>query len=251
MSDRWRFAWAWTIGATLLLAGCSAISKAVPPASPPTAAPSPSPAPQPQCSVGQTFACWNQPPGYPWLYACPIYDAAGKVAGVENRTGPDQCPAPAGPAPAPTPAPSPVGPPPAPPAGDSCPVAPCPLREWTAATLPDGWDRALIGKPAWKWNVHSYPPALIDSTPVTLRQLTFCQAIGYNDGRDSCPVRMDGDPNRVLLEYWLAYGGPRIEGRYPETPASCAAPNGNPMQFRALGNCRICSAHEEVCSDWQ
>jgi hypothetical protein len=179
--------------------------------------------------------------------------ALGACASLALRpASPVPTPAPAGPAvtPAPTIVPTPA-PLPAPPTGDVCPFPPCPQREWTVATLPPGWDPALVGKPRWHFNVHPYPPSLIDSTPVVDRDLAYCQAVGYNDGRDSCPMRLDGHPERVAVEAYVCYGQCKVEGRYPETASSCASTNGNPMQFRALGNCRICSAHDEVCSPWQ
>jgi hypothetical protein len=86
----------------LLAASCAVARFPQPPPSGPAAPPAQAD-PQPQCGPGQSHSCWNMPPGYPWLFACAIYDAAGNVVVVENRVGPEQCPRPISPpAPAPT-----------------------------------------------------------------------------------------------------------------------------------------------------
>lgn len=78
--DRYRFAWAWTIGATLLLGACDGIK--LPPDLVPKPAPTPTPAPvepppvdkhQPVCAPpGLVTACWHQPtqegPDGGWLF---------------------------------------------------------------------------------------------------------------------------------------------------------------------------------------
>ncbi len=41
----------------------------------------------------------------------------------------------------------------------------------------------------------------LDSTPIVMGSL-YCQAVGYTDGRDSCPVRPPQSPERVACETW-------------------------------------------------
>lgn len=75
--------------AALLVAACGPIR---PPGQPPTPTPTP---PSPQCIEGQAHSCWHHPPeSRTWLYACPVYDAAGNLAAIVNVVGgPPQCPA--------------------------------------------------------------------------------------------------------------------------------------------------------------
>lgn len=96
MLQRWRFSWAWLIGATLvILPSCGGL-----PGQPPTE-PTPPPLPVPleseQCHlIGATFSCYDNPPdgeSFPqwqpnWGYVCPPID------GVMTRVGvPEDCPA--------------------------------------------------------------------------------------------------------------------------------------------------------------
>lgn len=169
--------------------------------------------------------------------------------------------APGGSSPAPTPPAPPSPTPPLPPSSGACPFAPCPIREWTRETLPDGWDSALIGKPALKINSATYAGGPDrDATPVTIRQLTYCQSIGYDNPnqppRAECPMRPDGHPQREALEAWALYGGFQRQGRNGETAASCAPRHNNPAMFReGTGNCRQCNARPDgdplqICTEW-
>lgn len=146
----------------------------------------------------------------------------------------------------PTPAPPPVG--------DTCPIAPCPLRLWTVETLPPGWDPAQIGKPAYEIKARLHTMGNGDSTPVVVRQEPFCAAIGlspYADGqpRASCPVRPDGHPDRVVVENWLLFGGIVRDSRNGQ---DCTPHNtDNPAAFLwGTGNCRMCNVPKTACSDW-
>lgn len=99
------------------------------------------PPPGPACEEGQSHSCWHWPPdSRTWLYACPVYNAAGEIVGVLNVVGgPAQCPA-APPPPATCPAcpegqhctdpavgcvPKPVEPPP----GQGCVIAESPTQQ--------------------------------------------------------------------------------------------------------------------------
>jgi hypothetical protein len=144
--------------------------------------------------------------------------------------------------------------PPPPPVADACPYAPCPTREWTAETLPDGWGEGEIGKPAYQINAHRHTMGNADSTPVVIRQEPFCRSIGmspYADGqpRASCPVRPDGHSERDEVEAWLLYGGPVRDSRNGQ---DCRPNNtDNPYAFLAgTGNCRMCNTPKTACSEW-
>ncbi len=43
----------------------------------------------------------------------------------------------------------------------------------------------------------------LDATPIVGPNLEYCAAIGYWDGRDRCPVRLEGDPQRKPCEAWI------------------------------------------------
>lgn len=180
------------------------------------------------------------------------------LPGVSDVSG-DLPPAPT-PSPSPAPGPSPT-PAPAPPTSDACPIAPCPIREWTRETLPEGWGDNEIGRPAYKINSTTYAGGPDrDTTPVVKRQLAFCQSIGFNNPneppRAECPVRPDGHPEREAVERWLLYGGFVRQGRNGETAESCAPRHDNPAMFHeGTGNCRQCNARPngdplQVCTDW-
>lgn len=135
---------------------------------------------------------------------------------------------------------------------NTCPAEPCPLRVWTRETLPDGWGDNEIGQPAWMWKSALWGGKQIrDYTPVTRRQLAYCQSIGFNNPnlppRDQCPVRMDGDPNREKVENWLLEGGFTIDSR---NGAECAI-EGRPSMTWDDPNCRMCNGPKTVCSvEW-
>lgn len=375
--QRWRFSWAWTVGVTLVLSGCAGIS--IKPKPVPTSTPPPGP-PGAVCAAGQAYGCWNQPPGEPWQFACPVYDAAGGVVGVVNAATPEQCPAKPGPdVPPPDQPPSiatncdgepgsktterpqtfagqvneaihqvtgctigsdcsldattrqsyqravvealrglgvcsgqhepgvtdeivaaedqrslrsswhifagddsegplpaggsprrvvwapfaardayqaPVGQPDQPPVTPpgTC-AAPQPPERWTTATLPPGWDSALVGKKRWLLVCVPHQ-GKIDCSPNNQRACEYCDAIGmgtYADGqlRCGCPVRNEGVPDKVACEQ-LLYGATHVESR---NGASCGATS-NPMQFLTdgSGDCRLCSSggpDDQVCGEWQ
>lgn len=234
MTHRWRFSWAWTIAAVLVLPGCFSL---------PAPAPSPSSCPElglPWCheagiSCGE---CQHQPPGK----TCPV------------KAPPCATPPPAGPTPAPSPT---VGSPPAPPAGDC--KAPVPPRFWTRDTLPDGWGEDQIGKPRWELNCQKHG-RVVDCTPIVApRACEYCAAIGmgfYPDGqwRCGCPVRPEcgiGDlpdaicHQRPACEAYLLGGGTFLKSLDGKP---CERSSDNPLQFLPRdGQCRLCSADGQVC----
>jgi len=148
--------------------------------------------------------------------------------------------------------PPPVQPPPS--SGD-CPHQPCPIHEWTQATLPPGWDPALVGSPAGLMNCNPHGSgADKDCTPLAQRQEPFCAAIGmspYADGqpRNDCPMRPDGHPERLDMELWFLYGGWKREGRNGQdcTPAKSES---QASILNGTGNCRMCNAKGTMCSPW-
>ncbi len=43
----------------------------------------------------------------------------------------------------------------------------------------------------------------LDSTPLVGPSSAYCREIGYTDGRQYCPVRLERDPERVACEAWV------------------------------------------------
>jgi hypothetical protein len=66
--------------------------------------------------------------------------------------------------------------------------------------------------------IHLWGPdyVTLDSTAIVGPNLEYCALIGYTDGRDQCPVRVTGDPERVPCEQW-AVGKAKDTGRYGPT----------------------------------
>jgi hypothetical protein len=93
------------------------------------------------------------------------------------------------------------------------------------------------GRPHWKYNSHPHTMGNVDSTPVVVNQLEFCQAIGMGEmgglPRASCPVRPDGHPDRVACEDYLREGPPTRDSRNgqdctPNRPGRSAPPGTDP-----------------------
>lgn len=157
-----------------------------------------------------------------------------------------------------------------PPVGDVCPFEPCPLREWTRETLPDGWGDNEIGRPAFEVKAQKHTMGNGDATVVVIRQEPYCAAIGmspYADGqpRQSCPMRNEypeGHPDRdrmlrerEAIERWILRGGFVRDGRNDQD----CTPNHSDNPAAVLwgtGNCRVCSADvsrrddPRSCSEW-
>lgn len=136
-----------------------------------------------------------------------------------------------------------------PPTSDACPYEPCPVREWTVETLPPGWDPALVGQPSYVIQWHAHTMGNNDSTPTVQRQCSFCNAVMNDPNRCGCPVRPDGHVERVPVENWLMYGGFTRDSRNGQ---DCTPNNtDNPAAWLAgTGNCRMCNAKKNVCTDW-
>ena len=56
----------------------------------------------------------------------------------------------------------------------------------------------------------------LDSTPLVGPDVDYCRKIGFQDGRSFCPVRQEGDPQRVPCESY-AVGKAEDTGRYGPT----------------------------------
>lgn len=112
--------------------------------------------------------------------------------------------------------------------------------------------------------VHIQEPdrVILDSTPLVGPDSGYCRAIGYSDGRSYCPVRLEGDPERLACEAarvgragdtgrvgptWTADGRPC---RGAEPGASCLNhPNNQFLVFAyGAGTFRACSA-SGVCGE--
>ena len=87
----------------------------------------------------------------------------------------------------PTPAPTPTPDPGIPPQGSGCgePYPP---------------ELAMINV---KLHIKAPEYFTLDSTPLVGPNPEFCQEIGYTDGRQFCPVRLEQDPERRACEAWV------------------------------------------------
>ena len=107
---------------------------------------------------------------------------AGCGGSAAGPTGPVPTPVPT-----PTPAPSPTADPSIPPIGSGCgePYPP---------------ELAMINV-----KVHVKAPEYwtLDSTPLVGPNPEFCAEIGYTDGRQFCPVRVEQNPERRACEAWV------------------------------------------------
>jgi hypothetical protein len=72
--------------------------------------------------------------------------------------------------------------------------------------------------PVWSRCRKPYPPPIsrfaskihtkgtefwtLDSTPIVGPDAAYCRSIGFTDGRNLCPVRPEGSPQRVACENW-------------------------------------------------
>jgi hypothetical protein len=45
---------------------------------------------------------------------------------------------------------------------------------------------------------------IVDATPIIGPNALYCQTIGFDDGRQFCPVRPEGHPERAACELWRA-----------------------------------------------
>jgi hypothetical protein len=54
-------------------------------------------------------------------------------------------------------------------------------------------------------SVHIKGPAAwtLDATPLVGPDAEYCALIGFTDGRQFCPVRPEGNPERTACETWL------------------------------------------------
>jgi len=142
------------------------------------------------------------------------------------------------------------------PSPDACPIAPCPIREWTRETLPEGWGDNEIGRPAYEVKAINHTMGNADGSVVVIRQEPYCAATGQSpmaDGnlRAACPMRLPGsgkDAEQVAIEEWILYGGFTRDSRNGQdcTPNNTT----NPAAFLAgSGNCRICNAKRSTWND--
>jgi hypothetical protein len=104
----------------------------------------------------------------------------------------------------------------------------------------------------------------LDATPIVGPNLEYCTAIGYWDGRDMCPVRLEGDPQRRPCEAWLL-GNAEDTGRPGPTwshdwehwcttfaESGCEHNPDNPLSlFVQLGGKYQACRGEDVCGNLQ
>ena len=72
---------------------------------------------------------------------------------------------------------------------------------------------------------------ILDSTPLVGPDTAYCAKIGFTDGRSFCPVRPEGNPERVACELYVT-GRATDTGRPGPTWSS---PSGGPCTGRASG----------------
>ncbi len=100
----------------------------------------------------------------------------------------------------------------------------------------------------------------VDCTPIVkndmkspkVEKLYYCNAIGAEDTRHSCPMRFDCPApkcgERVACETYAMGGQVVIDSR---NGAICTPKEGNQMEFWPNnGNCRLCNADKTVCGGW-
>jgi hypothetical protein len=104
----------------------------------------------------------------------------------------------------------------------------------------------------------------LDSTP-QVDDVNYCAAIGYIDGRSRCPLRPEGDPERVACEGWrvgIAKDSGRLgptwtrDGKYCTGPASgCDNAADNQFQlwvYQGDGSphtYRVCAEGSDACGE--
>lgn len=185
------------------------------------------------------------------LLAAPLLAILAGAACQEGDPGPnrpDPLPnaaalIPSAPAPQPTPTPVPGtvpddGPDPATPGGGSAGVDPSGCGE----PAPPPVSRLNV-----KLHLRQTDRVVLDSTPLVGPDAAYCRSIGFSDGRSYCPVRPEGDPQRLACEAagvgrasdtgrfgptWTADGRP-CQGRGPG--ASCLNHPENQFQVFAYG----------------
>jgi hypothetical protein len=131
---------------------------------------------------------------------------------------------PTAPAPQPTATPTPGGPedeplPAIPGDGDSGSPADC------GEPIPPPLARINV-----KVHIREADRVTLDSTPLVGPDSSYCRAIGYTDGRSYCPVRLEGDPERLACEA-ARIGRASDTGRIGPTWTA----NGRPCQGAAAG----------------
>jgi hypothetical protein len=141
-------------------------------------------------------------------------------------------PIPAAPAPQPTPRPSATPTPPFdndppggggnPPSGSCGPPAPPPLGRIQVGLLIVGAGRLIL-----------------DSTPLVGPDAAYCREIGFTDGRQFCPVRPEGHPERFACEAGII-GVARDTGRVGPTWSA-----NNNACIGGAGNVPYCNNHPE------
>jgi hypothetical protein len=182
-------------------------------------------------------------PSTSWSLAFALIAILGHAACGSSPSAPAPLPTPI---PTPTPAPTPTPDPSIPPESSGC------------------------GKP--------YPPPLhginvkihvrapeywtLDATPLVGPSSEYCREIGYTDGREFCPTRLEGDPQRTKCEAWIL-GNAEDTGTWGPTwsrdwehwcttfeQSGCEHHPGNPLSLHIQvgGKYQACKG-EEICGE--
>ena len=188
----------------------------------PSPTPTPTPAPGHVCMVGEEFCqCWFLTPGSDvWLEAqCP----EGQTCAPDRKS----CIAPTPP---------------------SCPETCPPGQECTDPAV------GCVVKPtpppttgACPWKLSQYPGVHLeantkywgqglDHTTLVVGSRQYCTDRGWTDGRSSCQVAVDGDPNKVICEIEFGGGCPRFEFRQGSVQHPCVDDQNDLMSCDHFGD---------------
>lgn len=99
----------------------------------------------------------------------------------------------------------------------------------------------------------------LDATPLVGPDAAYCAEIGFTDGREMCPVRPEGHPERVACETWLvgaavdtARSGPtwRRDGSLCTSASGCENDPENQYLLRAIASgAYTACARSGVCGE--
>lgn len=105
----------------------------------------------------------------------------------------------------------------------------------------------LPPRDSWRIDSKLHTPKVVDTTCKVVNKQEYCASVGMPD-RATCPVRLEGTPDRVACERYLAEGDWVLQGR---NGAVCEGVEGNSAQFRPSGgDCRLCNPALTVCTIW-
>lgn len=103
--------------------------------------------------------------------------------------------------------------------------------------------------PLSKWGIkeHTKGPnwTTVDSTPLVGPDAAYCASIGFTDGRNTCPVRQEGDPLRPACESEIVGGYPTWSGPgevSPDNPYQYLVRRGTGGLVTVCGKSNVCGS---------